>query len=190
MLILVRHGRTEANASGLLLGRADPGLDEVGRRQARALREAVGPVGRVLCSPLRRCIETAEEIAGTAEVDDRWIELDYGSLDQVATRDVAPDVWRRWRSDPDFVPAGGESLGTLHRRVEEACEALADEARHGDVAVVSHVSPIKAAVAWALDVGVGIAWRMHLDVASISRIVVGERGPVLLSFNEVRHLHG
>jgi len=190
MLILVRHGRTEANASGLLLGRADPGLDEVGREQAEALARAVQGVRRVVASPLRRCMETADAIADGAEVDvdERWIELDYGSFDERPTRDVAPEVWRQWRADPSFVPGGGESLAALHARVEPACEALAEEARESDVAVVSHVSPIKAAVAWALGTGVDIAWRMHLDVASISRILVGDRGPVLLSFNEVRHL--
>ncbi|HJR26454.1 MAG TPA: histidine phosphatase family protein, partial [Acidimicrobiales bacterium] len=33
-LIVLRHGRTAANAAGVLLGRKDPGLDELGRRQA------------------------------------------------------------------------------------------------------------------------------------------------------------
>ena len=54
--------------------------------------------------------------------------------------------------------------------------------------VVSHVSPIKAAVAWALDVGDGVAWRMFVAVASITRIAVTDRGPILRSFNEVAHL--
>ena len=44
MLIVVRHGRTDANASGLLLGRRlDPGLDALGERQARALADALPP---------------------------------------------------------------------------------------------------------------------------------------------------
>jgi broad specificity phosphatase PhoE len=190
MLVLVRHGRTEANASGLLLGRADPGLDEAGREQAEVLRDALEGITRIVTSPLRRCVETARAIGVDVEpeVDERWIELDYGTLDQQAWRDVGPEVWRQWRADPHFVPGGGESLADLHTRVAAACEALADEARTGNVAVVSHVSPIKAAVAWALGVGVEISWRMHLDVAAISRVLVGDRGPVLLSFNEVRHL--
>src|SRR5438105_9634594 len=36
---------------------------------------------------------------------------------------------------------------------------LAERARDNDIVVVTHVSPIKAAVAWALDVGDDIAWR-------------------------------
>ena len=57
-----------------------------------------------------------------------------------------------------------------------------------DVVVVSHVSPIKAGVAWALGVGDGVAWRMFVDVASLTRIAITDRGPVLRSFNEVHHL--
>ena len=188
MLIVVRHGRTEANAAGLLLGRADVDLDAVGVEQGERLAAAVGPVARVVTSPLRRAAAIAEMLHGPVTVDERWIELDYGELDGRAARDVPADVWRHWQADAAFTPPGGESLQDLATRVSEACEELAEEARHDDVAVVSHVSPIKAAVAWALRVGVDIAWRTHLDPASITRIVVGDRGPVLLSFNETRHL--
>ena len=62
MLILVRHGRTAANASGELLGRRDPALDEEGRSQALAIGRALDHVDRVVSSPLRRCRETAEAI--------------------------------------------------------------------------------------------------------------------------------
>ena len=65
MLIIVRHGRTAANASGLLLGRADPELDELGRRQAAAVAAALPPVDRVVASPLRRAQETAAAHAST-----------------------------------------------------------------------------------------------------------------------------
>jgi broad specificity phosphatase PhoE len=188
VLILVRHGRTEANASGLLLGRADVDLDSVGAEQGERLAEAVGPVARVVTSPLRRAVAIAEMLDGPVTVDERWVELDYGELDRRAARDVPADVWRAWRADPAFEPPGGESLATLATRVGEACEELAEEARSDDVAVVSHVSPIKAAVAWALGVGIEISWRTHLDPASITRVVVGDRGPLLLSFNETRHL--
>ncbi len=37
MLHVVRHGRTEVNAAGKLLGRSDPELDEIGRTQAADL---------------------------------------------------------------------------------------------------------------------------------------------------------
>ena len=110
-------------------------------------------------------------------------------FDQAAYDDVPREVGRRWRSDATFTPPGGESVAELGRRVRSACEGLADEATHADVVVVSHVSPIKAAVAWALGVDEVVAFRMHLDVAAICRIAIGPDGPVLRSFNERSHLH-
>lgn len=195
-LVLVRHGRTAANATGLLLGRADPPLDETGERQAQALAASLTRSGEltVVSSPLRRAQATAEIVAAAAGVDvvvdDRWIELDYGALDGTPPAEVAGDVWRRWRSDPGFAPEGGESLLELGRRVRAACEDLTEATVEGTAVVVSHVSPIKAAVAWALGVGDEIAWRMHLDVAAICRIRTGGPAPALLSFNEVAHLFG
>ncbi len=60
--------------------------------------------------------------------------------------------------------------------------------RDHDVVVVSHVSPIKAAVAWALGVDVSISWRTHLQPASITRVGIGRTGPVLRTFNGTSHL--
>jgi len=54
--------------------------------------------------------------------------------------------------------------------------------------VVTHVSPIKAAVTWALGVDDGAGWRMFCDLASVTRLDIHDRGPVLRSFNEVHHL--
>ena len=188
MLILVRHGQTPANAAGLLLGRADQPLTQLGQRQAVAAASAVGSPARVLSSPLARATATAGAIGQPVQVDERWIELDYGVFDQAAWDDVPREVWDRWRSDPDFAPPGGDSVTALGRRVRSACEALAAEAAHADVVVVSHVSPIKAAVAWALGVDELVAFRMHLDVAAICRIAIGPDGPVLRSFNDRAHL--
>jgi broad specificity phosphatase PhoE len=185
MLVLVRHGQTEANARGLLLGRADPPLSDLGRRQARALAAMVPGRARVVASPLARTVETAAAFGRAVDLDDRWIELDYGTLDGRPLDDVPAELWRAWRSDVHFVPGGGESLAALGLRVRAACEELLDEARDRDVIVVSHVSPIKAALAWTLGTGDEASWRMFVRVASIARVGVGPWGPSLQSFNEV-----
>jgi alpha-ribazole phosphatase len=184
MLVLVRHGQTEANARGLLLGRADPPLSELGRRQARALAAMVPSEARVVASPLARTVETASAFGRDVELDERWIELDYGTFDGRPLTEVPAEVWRAWRSDPHYVPGGGESLAELGLRVRAACEELLDEARDRDVVVVSHVSPIKAAVAWALGAGDDASWRMFVQVASVARVGIDRFGPSLRSFNE------
>ena len=48
MLTIVRHGRTEFNANGKLLGRSDPELDSVGRKEAENLASRLGKVGLVI----------------------------------------------------------------------------------------------------------------------------------------------
>jgi broad specificity phosphatase PhoE len=185
VLVLVRHGQTAENARGLLLGRQDPPLSKVGRRQAAALARAIPEEAVVVSSPLRRARETAEAFARPVVVDERWIELDYGELDGCRPDQVDEDIWRRWRADPTFVPAGGESLSALGQRVRSACDELAREAKQRHIIVVTHVSPIKAAIAWALDVGDGIESRMFVRDGSIARIRIDRAGPVVLSFNEM-----
>ena len=139
---------------------------------------------RVVASPLQRARETADAFGRAYEVDERWIELDYGELDGIPLADISPEVWARWRADPTFVPAGGESLAALGTRVRGVCEELLDEIRERDVVVVSHVSPIKAAIAWALSAGDEVAWKMFVEVASIARVGVDGYGPSLRSLNE------
>lgn len=191
MLIVVRHGRTEANAAGLLLGRADPPLDELGRMQSAAVAAAVtapGQVDRVVASPLRRARETAERFGLPVEVDDRWIELDYGRYDGVVTGAVPAEMWAAWRSDPAYRLPGGESLTELGARVREAADGLVPDATDGTVVVVTHVSPVKAALAWALGAGDDIAWRAYVAPASITRIAMAPAGPVVRCFNDTCHL--
>jgi len=196
MLVLVRHGEATANASGLLLGRTDAPLTALGRRQAAALARHLGPVIRLVSSPLSRARDTAEALGleVPVEVDERWVEVDYGEHEGRPLGDVPAEVWRRWRSDPGYRPAGGESLGAVAERVREACVELFAEpgrgarAHDGDVVVVSHVSPIKAAVAWALGTQGGLDWRLRLSTGSISTIEWGTDGPVLHGFNRVADL--
>lgn len=188
MLVVVRHGRTAANADGRLLGRLDVPLDEEGERQAARLAAAVGPVDRVVSSPLTRARQTAAAFGAPIEIDERWIELDYGTYDGTPLHEVPAVVWAAWRRDLSFAPPGGESIATLAARVRSSLEELTDRARSETVVVVSHVSPIKAAVAWALGVSDDVTWRLFVAPASVTRIALTERGPVLHTFNESAHL--
>lgn len=192
---MVRHGRTAANASGLLLGRADPGLDTVGVAQAAALGATVASArpDRLVTSPLARARATAAAVSDSCggleiTVDERWIELDYGSLDQTPIAAIPAETWAQWRADIRFAPSGGETLAALGERVRSACEELM-AADGAPIVVVTHVSPVKAATVWALGVGDEVAWRLYVAPASITRIGRGPSGTASLrSFNDVGHL--
>jgi probable phosphoglycerate mutase len=188
-LVLVRHGQTDANARGLLLGRLDVDLDDVGRAQAAALAAALPRPDLVISSPLGRARQTAAAFGAEVRVDEAWIELDYGEWDGVPVGDVSPTAWAEWRADPDFAPPGGESLAALTDRVHAAVDALVDEAGERRIVVVSHVSPLKAAAGWALGLGPEAAWRLYVAPASITRVGLAARGGATLrSFNETGHL--
>jgi len=186
VIAFVRHGETPPNRAGLLLGRSDAALTDRGRAQAERLAEALAglEVARVITSPLRRARDTAAPIAAACgeavEVDQRLVEIDYGEWEGRPLADLDREVVARWRRDGGFAPPGGESLEVVADRVASFCDETLDDRV---VVAVSHVSPIKAAVTWALRVPPELAWRMRLEVASITRI---DRGPVLLSFNETR----
>jgi probable phosphoglycerate mutase len=198
----LRHGRTELNATGRLSGRGDHSIDERGVLQAQAAAAAMAALFaehgdesvRIVTSPLKRCRETAGvvaaalgAIASPVEVDPRFIEMDYGEWEGRPLAEIPAQAWLDWQSDPQFCPPGGESLAAVTERVSIG---LADLAGHtsGPVVVVSHVSPIKAAVVSALGVDESITWRMRLSNASTTRISVGPHRSTLLSFNETGYL--
>ena len=189
-----RHGRTAANAGGLLLGRADPALDDEGVRQ--------GP----------RCPACAAlDVARSSRA--RWPAAGHGrgarrrgrraadrrgrrALDRARLRRASTaGPGRRPCGDVGGV-AGRRRLGAAGRGVAGRAgpagagrvEAIWWTRRGRTVVVVTHVSPIKAAVAWALGVGDEVAWRMCVAPASITRIGVAGPAPSLRSFNEVAHL--
>ena len=74
---------------------------------------------RVISSPLQRARQTAEHIGLPVEIDERWIEVDYGIYDGVELGTPAStELWERWRIDTGFVPPGGESLEQMGERME------------------------------------------------------------------------
>lgn len=193
MIVLVRHGETDANRAGLLLGRANPPLNARGRQQAATVADALASTAKpmIVTSPLARALETANRIGESVgiepRVDDRLIELDYGDWDGIRIADIPAEMRARWRVDPTFVPSGGESLGDLRARVVPLAAELYEQAQEHTTIAVSHVSPIKAVILWGLELGDEYSWRLRLDVASISRIGHSPTGPVLVGFNDTSH---
>jgi broad specificity phosphatase PhoE len=155
------------------------------------LAPELGNVGRLIASPLARARDTAEALGLglPVEVDDRWVEIDYGEYEGRSLSSVGNSSWKRWRTDPAYPWPGGESLADVGRRVRESCEELFAVEGEGaradsDVVVVSHVSPIKLAVAWALGTGDETAWRLYLASASLTRVAWNFDAPVLRSYNQ------
>ena len=193
MIILIRHGQTTTNAMGLLVGRSNPGLTEFGERQAVALRPYLDGVEDVWTSPLGRARETARLAVPHIEatVVESFIEVDYGNLDGQPLSVVTAEQWQTFETDHTVALGEGESLASVDARVHEALDALLHDVssllhdHHRHLAIVSHVSPIKSAMVWALGVPGSVAWRTRLDNGSITTISVRRSTPALVHFNLV-----
>ncbi len=193
MIHLIRHGQSTSNAANLLVGRGDTPLSETGREQAIALRPYLQDVYEVWTSPLQRARETGALAVPhlEAKVVDSFIEVDYGTLDGQPLSIISGEEWRAFEHDHDKAFGGGESLHQVDERVHAALDALYadresllhDPDRH--LVIVSHMSPVKSAVAWALGVPGSVAWRTRVSNASISSITIRSGSPSLMHFNMV-----
>jgi probable phosphomutase (TIGR03848 family) len=198
-VILVRHGRTSANASGTLAGRT-PGvrLDDTGTEQARrtAERLAVVPLAGVVTSPLERCRQTAKIItsahpAAPPTVSERGItECDYGEWQGRLLKDLAKEkLWSVVQTQPSAAAfPGGESLQAMQARSVAAVRRhdAAIEAEHGPGAVwvaVSHGDIIKSVLADALGMHLDLFQRLFVDPASVSIVRYTGTRPYVMASN-------
>ncbi len=198
-VILVRHGRTSANASGMLAGRlAGVKLDDHGRGQAERAGERIAgvPLAAIVSSPLERCRQTARLLAAAhpaapATTTERGIiECDYGDWQGRQLRDLAKEkLWSTVQAQPSAATfPGGESLLTMQARSVEAVRRhdAAVEAAHGGAAVwvaVSHGDIIKSILADALGMHLDLFQRLHVDPASISIVRYTGTRPYVLASN-------
>jgi len=198
-VILVRHGRSTANASGLLAGRAvGVGLDQVGRDQAARSGDRLAPVPLVgvVSSPLERCQQTAQIIIDRqtgvpyAPVDPDLTECDYGQWQGRLLSDLTTeDLWPVVQSQPSAVVfPGGESMVAMQARSVAAIRRhdAAFEAEYGPGAVwaaVSHGDIIKSILADALGMHLDLFQRINVGPASISIVHYGATRPSVYASN-------
>lgn len=198
-VILVRHGRTTANASGVLAGRtAGVSLDDVGRTQAATAAErlAAVPLVAVVSSPLERCKQTAAAIVAAQPgrprrlTDKGLTECDYGEWQGRALKTLAKEpLWKTVQTQPSAaVFPGGESMTAMQARAVAAVRRrdAALESEHGAGAVwvaVSHGDLIKSVLADALGMHLDLFQRLHVDPASVSIIRYTATRPFVLASN-------
>lgn len=191
VIYLIRHGQSEANRDGLLVGHLDVDLTDVGVAQATALSGQLDGVVRVLSSPLLRARRTAElAVPDVAlEIEPAFIEMNYGELEGQTLREVGAATWRTLQDDHEWRVPGGESMADVDRRVHHRLDELMVQepdlvASHEEhLAIFAHVSPVKSAVAWSLGTHGGVAWRMRLDNATVTAIGVVAGRPSLMRYN-------
>jgi probable phosphoglycerate mutase len=187
-LWLLRHGETPWTILGQHTGRTDLALTERGRREARRLgsRLAGRPFALVLCSPLRRALETCR-LAGygdAAALEPDLQEWDYGAYEGRTAEAIRLEQpsWNIWEHG---VP-GGEGLDEVGRRADRVIARAG--AAGGDVALFAHGHLLRILAArWLGQPAAAGGW-LALDTASVSVLGLERERRVIRRWNETCHL--
>lgn len=144
-LVLLRHGRTEWNAALRIQGQLDPGLDDTGRAEARAVAPAIATLAPAVLwsSDLARARETTEHVAAAtglaATYDERLREFHLGErqgLTHAEYEEIAPEEFARFRAgDWDGLP-GAEHPETAAKRYVAALHDVVAALAPGETGVV------------------------------------------------------
>ncbi|MEV5542670.1 bifunctional RNase H/acid phosphatase [Saccharopolyspora shandongensis] len=183
-MLLLRHGQTPMSVDRRYSGRGDVALTPLGERQVRAAGKRLAAmdgvitpdgIAPVIASPLTRTRQSAQAVVdatgGELHFHDGLLETDFGDWEGLTFGEASeqfPQLHRKWLGDPSIVPPGGESLDAVYERVTAARDDLLARYAGQTIIVVSHVTPIKALLRLALDVGPSMFYRLHLDLASLS----------------------
>ncbi|HTW04589.1 MAG TPA: MSMEG_4193 family putative phosphomutase [Streptosporangiaceae bacterium] len=197
LVLLVRHGLTATTGSVLTGWTPGIPLDERGRRQAEALAARLGPVelDAIISSPLERCRQTADAIAGAgaarpAVVEDaRLGECHYGDWTGQPLKRLAKEpLWRVVQAHPGaarFPGEDGESITDMQYR---AVSAVRDWNRQlgADAAylICSHADVIKSVIADSLGMHIDMLQRIQVDPCSLTAIRYTPLRPFVLRMND------
>lgn len=174
-LFLVRHGATDWNENGRLLGRVGIGLNARGRAEAEAMAQAVSafPLRAVAASPQRRTQETAESIAQPHRLpirtepglDEVWVKESWLGRKWEELQDE-PDL-QHYMQDPSYRCDAFEPAAEVQARVIATAERLRAEG-DGPVLLISHGDPIKLLLAHYLSMELASYRRIAVNTASLS----------------------
>ncbi|TQS40477.1 histidine phosphatase family protein [Cryptosporangium phraense] len=200
-LVLLRHGRSTANTSGVLAGWS-PGvdLDDHGRKQASAVAERLRPVplAAIVTSPLDRCQQTLAPVWADRDlppvVDERFGECRYGDWTGRKINDLVKEpLWKVVQQHPSaavFPGPEGEGLAATQARAVAAVREW--DARvlesHGKDAVwlaCSHGDVIKAILADAYGMHLDLFQRIVVDPCSVSIVRYSETRPFVVRVNDI-----
>lgn len=186
-IVLVRHGENDWVKKQRLAGWiANVHLNENGRQQAEqaARRLADLPIKAIYSSPVDRCMETAESIAGLHRLEIVALadlgEVRYGDWEGKKIKKLArKKLWHVVQHFPSRVRfPNGEALREVQFRAIQVLEALS--LRHADevIAVVSHADLIKLVLAHYLGVHIDLFQRIAIAPASVSVLALPANGAV------------
>lgn len=169
-VVLLRHGRTEWNATGRFQGQLDSPLDLIGRAQAVAAAVAVAPMRPdvLVSSDLARAVDTAQAVSAEAGnevmVDERLREIHLGEwqgLTRAEARSRFPDEYSRWQTGEDARRGGGETYAEVGARAAECVAEWLDRLSPGSLLLaVTHGGTARATIGTLLGMPADTWWRL------------------------------
>jgi probable phosphoglycerate mutase len=196
--LLLRHGQTALSVDKRFSGVGDPELTPLGLAQAEAaaarLRHSAATA--VVSSPLLRARQTAAAVAASlgveVEVEEGLRETDFGDWEGYTFAEVRkqwPAELDAWLASTAVAPPYGESFDDTAVRVRQARDRVLYRYAGQTVVLVSHVTPIKTLLRFALEAPATALYRIHLDLACLSEVHWFADGPaVVRSLNDTHHL--
>lgn len=177
----MRHGQAESNVSRILAGRhMKSHLTEHGRQQvvdsAKQLMKNIA-IEKVYVSPVTRTVETAQivrQILGTDYViDERLYETEMGRLVGMNYEEATTkygDVLNRFYSDYDPIleSFGVEAFASVKHRITSLLDDISQKHEDSNVLMITHLDPIKAALATLLDLSPEALRRWNIRNASLT----------------------
>jgi alpha-ribazole phosphatase len=174
-LLMLRHGRIDAQHVGQLIGATDVALDPAGLVRVQAVAQRLLPRAPEVCycSPLVRCRQTAAVVAPCLPVcvDADLREIDFGRWEQHTFAEAAaadPSLVDRWAAfDPHFAFPGGESVGSFLRRIRAAADRLIHLPAH-TVLLVTHGGVVRAMLCHLLGLDPRHYLAFHVGYAALA----------------------
>jgi probable phosphoglycerate mutase len=168
-VVLLRHGRTEWNASGRFQGTLDSPLDPIGLAQAAAAGLALAPMqaDALVSSDLQRALDTATAVGAecglAVATDDRLQEINLGTwqgLTRVEAKAAYPEEYARWQTGEDARRGGGETYAEVGARASECLAEWLDRMGSGLLLAVTHGGTARATIGTLLGMAPDTWWRL------------------------------
>jgi broad specificity phosphatase PhoE len=177
-LLLVRHGQTEWNVTGQIMGQRPVPLNQQGEAQAMRLGEFLR--GRLIqgiySSPVVRARRTADILASALGLEVReepgLCEIGCGDWEGKYWTDLTDDLIRHdfYLKPHEARPPAGETLKEVQARAVEVVERLCAGGRGCQLVLVSHADVLRAILAHYLSLDLQMVRRIRIDHASLTAL--------------------
>jgi len=197
IVLLIRHASNDVLKEQRLAGWM-PGvhINAEGQREADTLARRLVRISihAIYSSPLERARDTAQAVASCQKLDvqirEDIGEMRAGEWEGKKISEVnGTEIFKQLQKSPVGVHLpGGESIDEVQARMVAAIDSIVAAHPNQVVAIVSHADPLKAAIAHYLAMDLNQFQRIAINPASVSVIMFGENGPVVLKVNDTEKL--